>query len=131
MLQRQKRKIKASRWYWNPWYARLWWASAVMYWTAFAISFFDITPLARFYESTFAGYLNIVFYPPVILVLLGTGFVRAKIRQGDWIINFENAERNTQGHSTDPYTDPFDPRSGSLYVGSAESTSRVFGRPWP
>jgi len=128
------RKLRLSQWLWKRWYAKLWWAGATVYWIGFALSF-GIVPFVRFYESTFAGYLNVVFYPPVILMLLGTGFVRAKVRRGDWIITADDSElhkvNHSMGGSLNPYSNPLDPRSGSLWVGSQESISRVFGKKWP
>lgn len=127
-------RLRLSHWLWKPWHAKMWWIVAFFYWTAFAVSF-GVTPLARFYESTVAGYLNIFFYPPVILMLLGLGFVRAKITRGAWIITPGNPgahgfNRSVSG-SLDPYTDPLDPRSGSLYIGSPEKLAELFGRKWP
>lgn len=121
-------------WVWRPWYAKLWWLGTVVYWAGMAVSFY-VRPMKDFYSTALAGYLNVCFYPPVILMLLGLGFVRAKITGGDWVITpgdpgANRFNRSVSG-SLDPYTDPLDPRSGSLYIGSPEKLAELFGRKWP
>lgn len=129
-----KGKLRLSYWLWKPWYVKMWWIAAFFYWISFALSF-GVRSMEPFFERTLAGYLNVVFYPPVILMLLGAGFIRAKLSRGDWIITAGDSDVHKSsrsiGGSLNPYSNPLDPKSGSLWVGSQESISRGFGKKWP
>jgi hypothetical protein len=69
---------KAVDWLWHPWYAKLWWAAISLYWIA-ATASLNIPSIWAFFESAFAGYLNVLFFPFTAVLVLGFGFVRAWI----------------------------------------------------
>lgn len=130
----QEKRLMVRGWVWRPWYAKLWWLGTVIYWAGMALSFY-VHPMKDFYSTALAGYLNVCFYPPAILMILGLGFLRAKIARGDWVIvagdpPLHRFNRSESG-SLDPYSDPLDHRSGSLWVGSPQNRARIFGREWP
>lgn len=109
---------RASDWLWRPWHAKAWWAAIAIYWTGNAASF-AIPALDQIYVSTLAGFLNIAFFPPLALMILGHGFARAWFAWSDW----EEAEptheqmfpKRSVGGMRDPASDPLDPRSGALH----------------
>ena len=120
-------------WIWKPWYAKLWWAAIPIYWAGAAASL-KIPVLAEFYTSALAGYLNMLFFPPTALLMLGFGFARAWLYMwgqddGPPLTDEEIAEleemkmrheawpdrRPGQPH---PAFDIYDPRSGVLFVGN-------------
>jgi hypothetical protein len=70
------RAPRASKWLWRPWHAKLWWGGAGLYWTGKFASIW-IGPMEAVYATAVAGWLNILFYPPTLLLVLGLGFVRA------------------------------------------------------
>lgn len=105
---------RMSDWLWRHWYARLWWAGIAIYWSGRLLA--RIVPaLEPFYENALAGYLNIMLFPPTLLILLGIGFV------GDWMdyyrwewVSTSDAglhPRRSIGGYSDPMADPMDPRS--------------------
>lgn len=123
----------AADWLWRPWYAKLWWAAIPIYWAVAAASL-KVPALRAYFESAFAGYLNVLFFPFTAMLVLGFGFARAwldtpaadewepltateieelqemEIFRDDW-----SARRPGQ---PDPAFDIYDPRSGVLYVGN-------------
>lgn len=113
---------RASDYLWRPWYARLWWAAIPVYWIGMAVSS-RVPLLADFYDLALAGYLNVLFFPPTALMVLGVGYVRERIAPidwsgasdpGDWVYSV-NGDR---GPSRMPfYVDPLDPRSGPYWIG--------------
>ena len=110
----KRQKLQISRWIWKPWYAKLWWASAGAYWVGFVLSF-PVATLRMLYESALGGYLNVALYPPVILMVLCVGYIRAKFDTGDWVLiapdpSTRQPERSVGGF-LDPMADPLDPRS--------------------
>lgn len=108
----------ASDWLWHPWRAKLWWAAIAVYWAGKAGSFF-YPPLEQFYASALAGFLNIVFFPPLALMVLGLGYARVWLQQSDWEFVEPTREqmfsKRSVGGMRDPYADPLDPRSGALH----------------
>jgi len=117
--------LRISEWLWRPWYAKIWWTSIPVYWLGMAASSF-VPPLADFYASGLAGFLNILFYPVTALLVLGVGFARAWLDRIEW-----GGEGRAMVHEElfprpviVPSTDRFDPRSGSLYVGSDQEWYR-------
>jgi len=106
----------ASDWLWRPWYAKLWWRSVPLYWGGRMASV-KFPAFSSFYDTLLAGYLAILCNPFIVLLLLGFGFVRAKLDCGDWVITPDVPERRPRpGDLSDPYTDPTDPRSGHRYL---------------
>lgn len=67
---------RLSNWVWRPWYAKLWWSLIAVYWTG-AVAALLFEPLADFYGSTLAGYLNVAFYPVFALFILSIGWMIA------------------------------------------------------
>jgi len=109
---------RASAWLWRPWYAKLWWAGIAMYWAGKVGSFYSPT-LDEFYTSAFAGFLNIAFFPPLALMMLGLGYAREWFDASDWEFVEPTHEqmfpKRSVGGMRDPYSDPLDPRSGALH----------------
>lgn len=115
---------------WRPWHARLWWAAIPVYWTGMAISS-RLPLLADFYDLALAGYLNVLFFPPTALMVLGVGYLSEWMGPIDWSgasdlgddFDFPSLDRGPSGFPY--YADPLDPRSGPLWVGYSEPpTSR-------
>lgn len=106
---------RASGWLWRPWYAKLWWAAIVAYWAGKVGSVYS-TALDRFYISVLAGFLNLVLFPPLAIMILGLGFARAYFCWSDWEFveptNDEMFPKRSVGGMQDPASDPLDPRSG-------------------
>lgn len=109
---------RASAWLWRPWSAKLWWAAIAAYWAGKVGSFFS-PALDEFYSSALAGFLNIVFFPPLALIVLGLGFAREWFEWSDWEFVEPTQEqmfpKRSVGGMRDPYADPLDPRSGALH----------------
>lgn len=109
---------RISNWLWRPWYAKLWWIGMAAYWSGKVGSFY-LTILDEFYTSTFAGFLNIVFFPLLALMVLGLAYARAWFEQSDWEFVEPTHEQmfppRSVGGMRDPYADPLDPRSGALH----------------
>lgn len=109
---------------WRPWHARVWWAAMPVYWIGMAVSA-RVPTLADFYDLALAGYLNVLFFPPSALMVLGVGYVREWMGPIDWSGasdpgNLDIVELD-QGPSGLPYyADPLDPRSGALWIGYSE-----------
>jgi hypothetical protein len=105
-------------WLWRPWYARLWWAFAALYWVGKLGSYWS-QALDNLYTNAFAGYLNIVLYPVTLLMVLGVGFVRAwmEYRGLEWgaPTHDDLFPPLSVGGLRDPYSDPLDPKSGMIH----------------
>ena len=118
----------AADWLWRPWYAKLWWATIPIYWAVAAASL-KIPALRPFFESAFAGYLYVLFFPLTPLLVLGFGFARAWLERplvGDPLSD-EEIEELLQMRMEDEWrerpgphwsVDIYDPRSGGLYIGN-------------
>ena len=106
---------RASDWLWRPWFAKLWWAVITVYWMGMAASL-KISLLAEFYSSALAGFLNVFFFPPLALMVLGLGFARAWFEWSDWEFVEPTHEqmfpKRSVGGMRDPCADPLDHRSG-------------------
>lgn len=109
---------KLSKWLWRPWHAKLWWAGISVYWAGKVASFYSPS-LNEFYTSALAGFLNVAFFPPLALMVLGLGFAWAWFDVSDWQFVEPTQEqmfpRKSVGGLSDPYSDPIDPRSGMLH----------------
>jgi hypothetical protein len=106
---------RASDWLWRPMFAKLWWIAIPVYWMGMAASL-KIPVLAEFYTSALAGFLNVAFFPPLALMVLGLGFARAWFEWSDWEFVEPTHEqmfpKRSVGGMRDPASDPLDPRSG-------------------
>lgn len=111
----QTSRPSAATWLWRPWYAKLWWTGIAVYWAGKAASF-AIPTLDDFYTSALAGFLNVFFFPPLALMVLGLGFARAWFDASDWEFVEPTHEqmfpKRSVGGMRDPASDPLDPRSG-------------------
>lgn len=105
----------ASDWLWRPWHAKLWWVGIAGYWAGKVGSFYS-PALDDFYTSALAGFLNIAFFPPLALMILGLGYARAWFKWSDWEFVEPTHEqmfpKRSVGGMRDPASDPLDPRSG-------------------
>lgn len=129
---------RVSDWLWRPWYAKLWWSAIPVWWLGMAAST-KLEPLATFYDSALAGFLNIAFFPMTAFMVLGVGYVQ------HWLAGFPAAaggvpladdeaaarvadlwEEHEQGmEDLRAGSDIFDPRSGPLWIGNPLSSQ------WP
>ncbi len=122
-----------SAWLWKSWYAKLWWATIPAWWVGLAVST-RVDTLESFYRGWIAGYLNVLFFPMTTLMVLGVGYVRARldsfVGQGDGVpLSDEEAQALAAKLHRDQlermmemaraHANPMDPRSGSLWIGSA------------
>ncbi len=109
---------RASDWLWHPCYAKLWWAVMAAYWSGKVGSFYA-PALDQFYSSALAGFLNVFFFPPLPLIVLGFGFALEWFCASDWDFVAPTQEemfpRRSVGGMRDPCSDPLDPRSGMLH----------------
>lgn len=109
--------LRLSDWLWRPWYAKLWWATVPIYWGG-RIASVKETALVSLYDTLVAGYLAVFCNPLIILLLLGFGFIRAKLDRGEWVITpgVPVWTQRKPGEMLDPTLDPTDPRSGVRHL---------------
>ena len=104
-----------SLWLWRPWYAKLWWTAAAMYWFGKLASCW-VNAAAEFYSTALAGFLNVLFFPLSVVVILSVGVVQACFASGAWELEELPREKmfpkRSMGGWIDPYSDPIDSRSG-------------------
>lgn len=126
--------LRLSHWLWRPSYAKLWWTAIPVWWTGMAASA-HMAALESFYDSAFAGFLNILFYPLTALMVLGVGYARAWLAQfpsragvsplradeTDAVVAQLEAEEERAVKAFKARTDMYDPRSGGLYIGTPTS----------
>lgn len=109
---------KASDWLWRPWIAKTWWLAIPIYWSIKLASLW-VEPLDVMNEPGWFGYLNILFFPPLVLMILGARWVRALIDTGHVVIGTYEETPMDRGPSGLPwYSDPLDPRSGPNWIGN-------------
>lgn len=134
VVKYQAQRPRATAWLWRPVYARFWWACIALYWAGKLGSYWS-PELDAFFSNALAGYLNIAFFPPIASAFLGVGYVRAWMNWAgrEWgpAPQNENVHMRSVGGWRDPYSDPLDPRSGSLWIGSPEHQADLFHRKWP
>ncbi len=125
MVAHASERPRASVWLWRPWYAKLWWAGIAIYWLGKAGSIYS-SILDQFYSSALGGLLNVAFFPPLALMVLGLGFARARFEWSDWEFVEPTHEqmfpKRSVGGMRDPYADPLDPRSGALHWRRVDGT---------
>lgn len=105
---------RIGTWVWSPWYARIWWLCIVVYWSGRALAMY-CKELDRFYMSTLAAYLNLVFMPMTPFLLLGIGFAWAWMDHHGLEFGAPDSDHmrptRSVGGWLDPMSDPLDPRS--------------------
>lgn len=112
---------KASDWLWRPRIAKTWWFAIPIYWSIKLASLW-VKPFDVMNEPGWFGYLNILFFPPLVLMILGVGWVRALIDDGYIEIVPLHGRRHERGPSGLPcHIDPLDPRSGMMWIGNRDN----------
>lgn len=114
----QKLTPRVSDWFWRPWNAKLLWSCAGIYWIGlYALM---LVP-SGWLSSSMAGamvVLAFLFNPISVIVILGRGFLRAKVACGDWVmvpgVPPEVAERQKREREV-AYINPVDIRSGYMH----------------
>lgn len=104
---------RVADWFWQPWYAKLYLALMVAYWIGLEIMI--AVPYERL-NITLANtmvLLIFVFNPITVAATLGYGFLKAKVACGEWVML---SAPPSQRLLIDPYTDPFDCRSGLRHL---------------
>jgi hypothetical protein len=112
-----------SDWIWHPWYAKLWWALIPIYWLGATLAL-KVSALDPFYSSALAGFINVLMFPPTVLMILGAGYVRERIGPICWSTpdpsDFDHqpfARRSEIGRPP-PELDPLNPTAGAYWIGS-------------
>lgn len=112
---------RLSDWMWRPWYAKLWWAGAAIFWLAVGLDAMFVSFLPSSHDG-WALFLLILFHPYLIVPVLGFGFALAWIERAsrsdqddddgeeawDWADDFGLRRRTLNP------MDPFDPRFNTL-----------------
>lgn len=117
-----------SAYLWHPWYARLWWVAIPVYWSGMAFSS-QIPLLEAFYDLALAGYLNVLFFPPTAIMVLGVGYVREWMGPIEWSRKAQPRDiygdhESMLGPGGLPFfADELDPRSGPLWIGYGDRNS--------
>jgi hypothetical protein len=114
---------RLSQWLWHPWYAKLWWKAAALFWIAFILeeafvprSLFQ--PLFQEYEGWILA-VTFLFHPFLILPVLGFGWLYAMFNQPGGVDHDDYSEDLYGGssigfhrpHSLSFLSDPTDIRS--------------------
>lgn len=116
---------KIGHWLLRPLYARLWWSAMPFYWGGIAASS-RIEFLDSFYSSALAGFVNLLFFPPITALTLSYGFFKARLAAARFdpdpdeeAEEFFAQRRSRYGPSGMPREfDPLDPASGAIWVGN-------------
>jgi hypothetical protein len=77
------RPPRLAHWLWRPWYARVWWAGASLYWLGKLGSYWS-EGLNAVFTTALAGYLNVAFFPPAIILVLANGFLWPWMQYHGW-----------------------------------------------
>jgi hypothetical protein len=104
---------RAADWFWRPWYAKLYWALALIYWIGLELMITIPFDQLNIYLVNTMVLLILVFNPITVVAVLGYGFLKAKVACGEWVIT---PGPPSQRPILDPYTDPSDPRSGIRHL---------------
>ncbi len=106
---------RAADWFWRPWYAKIYWVSALLYWIGLELM---ITMPYNQWNITLANMMVLlifVFNPITVVAVLGYGFLKAKIACGEWT-TIATQPLQPPKSLIDPYTDSFDLRSGLKHL---------------
>jgi len=106
---------RAADWLWRPWYAKLFWTSSALYWIGLYALLLVPNDQQNYYVANAMILLIFAFNPITVLVVLGYGFLKAKVACGEWETNAEKAPHSPKS-LIDPYTDSFDMRSGLRHL---------------
>lgn len=104
---------RAADWFWRPCYAKLTWALTLLYWIGLELMITIPFDQLNIYLVNTMVLLIFVFNPITVVAVLGYGFLKAKVACGEWVII---PGPLSQRPILDPYTDPFDPRSGDMHL---------------
>lgn len=109
-------------WAWSPRYAKIWWALAVTFWAA-KLASYSVAGLDWLNEPGVAGYLTVAFFPPMMLLILGFGWVKVRLNTQPTSYQSDALDDDLLDRPVGPCglpveVDPLDPRSGSLWIGS-------------
>ncbi|WP_232313636.1 hypothetical protein [Sphingobium sp. TCM1] len=116
-------ELRLTDWLWRRWYAKLWWSGVPIYWLGM-LAALKLDTLAEVYRSAAGGYMNVLFFPPLVAFVLSFGFLR------QWLASLPTQEKGEFDAedllARDRYGpsgvlrefDPFDPASGALWIGS-------------
>ena len=113
------RRPRASAWLWRPWYAKLWWACVATYWLP-AGGPTRVAAVADFYETSWAVIPNLIFLPVTALIILGFGYFRRLLADGEPVDVYDDIGHGTRRRPGMPHPtmDEFDPRSGPRWIGN-------------
>ena len=120
---RNSDELRLRNWLWRPWYAKLWWSGVPVYWLGM-LATLKLDALAEVYRSAAGGFLNVLFFPPIVAIVLSFGFLRhwlASLPAHDPDEMDDGGLWNSRrfGPSRMPRQfDPPDPASGPLWVGN-------------
>jgi hypothetical protein len=104
---------RAADWFWRPWYAKLTWALTLVYWIGLELMIAVPYDQLNIYVVNVMVLLISIFNPITVVAVLGFGFLKAKVACGEWVIT---PGPLPQRPIIDPYTDPFDSRSGDIHL---------------
>ncbi|MFC6622948.1 MULTISPECIES: hypothetical protein [Sphingomonadaceae] len=104
---------RAADWFWRPWYAKIYLALALLYWIGLELMMAIPFDRLNIYLANTMVLLIFVFNPVTVAAILGYGFLKAKVGCGEWVIT---PGPPSQRPTIDPYTDPFDARSGLRHL---------------
>jgi hypothetical protein len=112
-------RSRASAWLWRPWYAKTWWTCIAIYWLP-AGGPTRIPAIADFYETAWAAIPNLLFLPITAIVVLGFGYFRRLLTNGEPSDGFKDIEFGTRRLPGMPHPtmDELDPRSGPRWIGN-------------
>lgn len=116
-------ELRLRDWLWRPWYAKLWWSGVPVYWLGMLAALMP-DALAEVYHSAAGGFLNVLFFPPIMALVLSFGFLRQWLaslptQEDGEIDGHDFWDRNKYGPSGMLREfDPLDPASGALWIGS-------------
>ena len=116
-------ELRLRDWLWRPWYAKLWWSGVPVYWLGM-LAALKLDALAEVYHWAAVGYLNVLFFPPIVALVLSFGFLRQwlaslPVRDPDEMDDGGLWNNRRFGPSRMPRQfDPLDPASGPLWVGN-------------
>lgn len=116
-------RINIGDWLWGTSHAKIWWSAVPLYWGAMLASLW-VDALAGFFSSAAAGFSNILFFPPVVALILSFGFLREVLQRAS-LAEAHNPGQEDLGSSLQygPFgmlreLDPTDPASGPRWIGS-------------